>query len=186
MTVAELHDQRLMTAEDLLEMPAEARYELVKGVLIEMSPPPGSEHGLIANQLAYRLTHYAVLNRVGHVFAAETGFRLARRPDTVRAADVAYVSAGRLPAALPKGYLDLAPDLVAEVVSPSDDPDAIQAKVKDWLDAGTRLVLVVYPGSRQMAVYRSLREVTVLTETEALEAPDLLPGFSMMLAVIFS
>jgi Uma2 family endonuclease len=175
-----------MTAEELLELPADQRFELVKGELVELSQPPGSEHGLVTNQLAYQITHHVLSRKAGKVFAAETGFRLARNPDTVRAADVAFVSKDRLPGQMPKGYLDLAPDLVAEVVSPSDDPDAIQAKVADWLAAGTRLVMVVYPRSRQVAVYRSLREVTVLTEADTFTTPDILPDFALPLASVFA
>ncbi len=77
-------------------------------------------------------------------------------------------------------------DLVVEVVSPNDNPDEIQTKVTDWLEAGVRLVLVVYPRSRQVAVYRSLREVTILTEADTFSAPDLLPGFSCPVAEIFA
>ena len=182
--------ERLLTAEDLLRLPASERYELVKGVLVAMTPPPGSEHGSLANQLAYLITYHVRQNSLGRVFAAETGFRLARAPDTVRAADVAFVSKSRLPAKLPKGYLDLAPDLVAEIVSPSDDPDEIQAKVKDWLDAGARIVLVVYSGSRQIAARcgRPLREVTILTEGDTLSVPDArsVPGFACPVSDIFA
>ncbi len=121
------------------------------------------------------------------MFAAETGFRLTRNPDTVRAADIAFVSKDRLPAKLPKGYLDLAPDLVAEVVSPGNDPDEIQSKVREWLEAGARYVLVVYPGPRQIIVYRSLRQVTILTEGDTFTAPDTLgvPGFELQVSTIF-
>src|SRR3989304_1648564 len=133
---------KYVTAEELLRMPRSERYELVKGALVEMSPPPGTEHGSLAFQLSYLIGHFVKQHELGRVFAAETGFRLARNPDTVRAADVAFVAKSRLPAKLPKGYLDLAPDLVAEIVSPGDDPDDTlrEAKVKEWLDAGVRLV----------------------------------------------
>jgi len=176
----------LVTAEELWQLPASERYELVKGVLLPMSPPPGSEHGALAANLAYLLTDHVRRNDLGRVFAAETGFRLARNPDTVRAADVAFVAKSRCPAKLPKGYLDLAPDLIAEVVSPNDDPDQVQAKVRDWLEAGARLVLVLYPGSRQVAAYRSLRQVIVLTEGEVLTADDVLPGFTCPVSDIFA
>jgi Uma2 family endonuclease len=151
-----------------------------------MSPPPGTEHGALTHELAYLITHHVKQNNLGRVFAAETGFRIARDPDTVRAADVAYVAKERLPGKLPKTYLDLAPDLVAEVVSPGNDSDEMQSKVRDWLEAGTRLVLVVYPGPRQVIVYRSLRQVVVLTEEDTLVAEDMLPGFSCPVSAIFA
>ena len=176
---------KLVTAEELLQLSSKGRFELVKGELIEMSPP-GYEHGSITNRLNYLITHHVVQNKLGEVLAAETGFRLSRNPDTVRAPDVAFVAKSRLPAKLPKGYADFAPDLIAEVISPSDDPDDVQTKVKEWLDAGARLVLVVYPGSKQVAVYRSLREVTILTEGDIFSANDLLPGLSINVADIFA
>jgi Uma2 family endonuclease len=178
--------EKLVTAEELLLLPESERFELVKGELIEMSPPPGTEHGIMVYQLGYLIGQFVIPNKLGRVFAAETGSRLARNPDTVRAADVAFVSAERLPAKWPKGYLDLAPELVAEVVSPGNDPDEMQAKVRDWLDAGTQCVLVVYPGPRQVMVYRSLRQVVVLTEAEVFTAADLLPGFTLSIASIFA
>ncbi len=177
--------EKLMTAEELLRLSSQGRYELVKGVLVEMTPP-GYEHGKVANRFNYRLTHHVIQNGLGEVVAAETGFRLARDPDTVRAADIAFVSEARRPAIPPTGYAEFAPDLVVEVVSPHDNPDEIQSKVTDWLEAGVRLVLVMYPRSRQVAVYRSLREVIVLTEADTFSAPDLLPGFSCPVADIFA
>ena len=178
-------ETKLVTADELLRLSSKGRYELIKGELIEMSPP-GFEHGAIANQLAFFITGHALRQNLGRVLAAETGFRLSRNPDTVRAPDVAFVAKEHLPAKPPKGYADFMPDLVAEVVSPSDDPDDVQAKMKEWLDAGVRLVLVVYPGSRQVAVYRSLREVTILTEGDTLTAEDLLPGFALPITSIFA
>ncbi|HKZ85062.1 MAG TPA: Uma2 family endonuclease [Anaerolineae bacterium] len=177
--------EKWMTAEDLLRLSSEGRYELVKGALIEMTPP-GYEHGEIANRFSYRLTHHVIQNDLGVVLAAETGFRLSRDPDTVRAPDIAFVSKARRPTIPPTGYADFAPDLVVEVVSSNDDPDEIQSKVRDWLEAGVRVVLVVYPRSRQIAVYRSLREVTVLTEADSLVLSDVLPGFSCPVADVFA
>lgn len=186
MIAADLQDQKRMTADDLLQLPADARYELVRGVLLEMSPPPGFEHGMTTMRFALRMAAHVEAHDLGLVFAAETGFRVARNPDTVRAADVAFVSKSRLPETAPKGYADLAPDFVGEVVSPSDDPDRIQEKVRNWLEAGVRLVVVVYPRSRQVMAYRSLREVVVLTDTETLTAPEILPGFSLPIADLFA
>ncbi|MBM4424672.1 MAG: Uma2 family endonuclease [Chloroflexi bacterium] len=175
----------LLTAEDLLALQGRGRFELVKGKVIEMSPP-GFEHGTIAMTLGELIASHVRRNKLGRVLAAETGFRLSRNPDTVRAPDVAFVSNERLPAKLPKGYADFAPDLIAEVVSPGDDPDDIQTKITEWLNAGVRLALVVYPSSRQIAVYRSLRDVIILTDSDTLTADNILPGLSIPLASIFS
>jgi Uma2 family endonuclease len=176
--------EKIITADELLAMSGKGRYELTEGRLIEMSPP-GSEHGLIVNTINYFVTDYVRRKKLGKVFAAETGFRLSRKPDTVRAPDVAFVSSARLPKPLPKGYMDLAPDLVVEVVSPSDDADDMQLKIKEWLDAGAKMVCYVYPSSRQVVVYRSLRDVRVLTDVDTLLGDNVLPDFSLPIKEIF-
>jgi len=176
--------EKVITADELFAMSSKGRYELTEGRLIEMSPP-GSEHGLIVNTINYFVTDFVRHKKLGKVFAAETGFRLSRKPDTVRAPDVAFVSSARLPKPLPKGYMDLAPDLVVEVVSPSDDADDMQLKIKEWLDAGARMVCYVYPSSRQVVIYRSLRDVRVLTDADTLLGDDILPDFSLPVNEIF-
>src|SRR5687768_12359357 len=106
-----------MTADELLRLPRDGkRYELIAGELHELAPA-GGEHGIVAIEAAYRLRafleHHPEVG--GKLFAAETGFRLSRNPDTVRAPDVAYVTAARLSRARVPGYPELAPDLVVEV-----------------------------------------------------------------------
>src|SRR5258708_5458512 len=135
-----------MTADELLAMPDDGRrYELVKGELL-MAAPPGSEHGEITMNLAAPLHRYAKSKNLGVVYATETGFKLETDPDTVRAPDIAFVrqglldQSGRIP-----GYLSGAPDLVVEVLSPSDTFGKVEAKVTQWLEAGARMVWVVSP-----------------------------------------
>ena len=176
----------IYTAEDLMRISSEGkRYELVKGELIEMAPT-GGRHGRVAGRIGRRLGNFVEQNDAGEVFAAETGFRLAGNPDTVRAPDAAYVSKERLPSEEQLiGFPDLAPDLVVEVVSPSDSAGQVQAKVEEWLRAGVRLVWVVYPDTRSVVVYRALDEVVVLGPEDALEGEPALPGFSCPVSEIF-
>ena len=175
----------LIAADELLRISAKGRYELIRGELVEMAPA-GARHGDIAMLIGWRLSEYVMGNRLGKVFAAETGFRLACDPDTVRAPDVAFVSKDHLPPGeLPTGYLDVAPDLVVEVVSPSDAAGDVQAKVEDWLRAGTRLVWVVYPDTQTVTAYRALDDVRVLTEKHAMSGEPILPDFSLAVIEVF-
>ena len=130
-----------MTAEELFALPDNGmRRELVAGELIEM-PPAGGDDGYVGVRAVHRLA--ASLERHpevgGALFAAETGFRIARDPDTVRAPDVAYVREERIAKARVRGFPNLAPDLVVEVVSPNDTAAEIQQKIGEWLAAGVRL-----------------------------------------------
>jgi Uma2 family endonuclease len=106
-------------------------------------------------------------------------------PDTVRAADAAFLSRDRAANSPPSGYLTLAPDLVVEVVSPNDGDGEIQAKVSDWLTAGSRLVWVIDPGRKRAVVYREDGSVDLLGHLDALRGEGVLPGFSCPLAEVW-
>ena len=179
----------LLSADDLMDISASAsdgrKYELVEGELIE-TPPAGAPHGRSAMRLGGRLGRYVEEHALGVAFAAETGFRLSSEPDTVLAPDAAFVSTERLPPGgeLPEGFMDLAPDLVVEVVSPSDTAVQVQEKVDLWLRAGVRLIWVVFPKTRKVTVYQS-DEIRMLSEADQLSGAPVLPGFSCPVADIF-
>ena len=116
------------------------------------------------------------------VFSQDTGFKIASRPDTVRAPDMAFIARERLHDIPDRGYAELAPDLLAEIVSPDDRPGELLAKVADWLQAGTRLVWVIGPARRSARVYRSDGSESMLSESDALDGEDVLPGFTCRLA----
>lgn len=178
----------LKTAADLHNMPDHGgRNELVQGEIVPMSPA-STNHGNIAMRLGATLWHYTDQNNLGRVFAAETGFTLTQNPDTVRAPDVAFVAQSRIPEeGVPEtGFWAIAPDLVAEVVSPNDRMTEIQDKVTDYLAAGVRLVWVVDPKTETVTVYQSLKQVKVLVVDDVLEGEDILPGFELALKVLFS
>jgi Uma2 family endonuclease len=143
-----------ITAERLFDMPDDgSRYELVNGVLHMMSPA-GSEHGDIASRILRRLGDHVERCQLGKTYAAETGFLIASSPDTVRAPDAAFVSDQRLATVEPtRGYLPLAPDLVVEVISPSDSYSDVEAEATDWLNAGTLVVLVADPANAVLKSY---------------------------------
>ena len=174
----------LMTADELLRtsMP-DKRTELVRGVLI-VREPAGSTHGRVAMNLGIELGVHVKATGAGQVFAAETGFKLATNPDTVRAPDIAFVRRERMPPPDWAGYPALAPDLVVEVLSPGDRPGEVLAKVADWLSAGVRLVWVVDPERRLARVYRHDGSETIVTADGALDGEDVLPGFTCPLASI--
>ena len=172
----------LLTAEDLLENPVPNKCtELVAGHLL-VREPPGYRHGYVASQLLIAIGAHVRAHKLGHVLAADTGFTLFRNPDTVRAPDVAFVRAERVPTPLPRGYAELAPDLAVEVLSPSDRAGRVLAKVGDWIDAGAQLVWAVDPERRTARVYRADGTQSLLTADDALDGEDVLPGFSVRVA----
>lgn len=177
---------RLMTSDELLRFDdPSVRVELVRGALITM-PLPGGEHGLVASEIQVLLAVHAKANRLGRVFAAETGFLLQRNPDTVRGADVAFVSHDRLTQVEDlKKHLPFAPDLVVEIVSPSDRPGRIASKLGEWIEGGARLVWWVYPDRREVVEHRPGVEPQTITEAEELDGGEVLPGFRCRVADLF-
>lgn len=123
---------------------------------------------------------------LGVVYAAETGFLLATTPDTVRAPDVAFVSRERLARqGEVEGYWPGAPDLVMEVISPADHYADVEDKVVDWLAAGVRLVVVVNPRKQVVTLYRSLVQITVLGVGASIDAPEIIPGWTLPVEDVF-
>ncbi len=179
--------QATLTAEELLRLStAGRRYELVKGELFEM-PLFGGRHGSVAMRIGIILGSYVRANELGEVFAAETGFILRRDPDTVRAPDAAFVANERLPEGeLPPGYLEMAPDLAVEVVSPGDTAPEVREKVADWLRAGVRLLWAIDPATRSVTVYRSPDDFDVLSENDSLDGGRVIPGFLAEINELFS
>ena len=178
---------KLMTAEELAQLPDDGwRYELVRGVLHRMAPA-GDEHGAVAMRLGWRLAQYVETNELGVVYAAETGFRLGSNPDTVRAADASFVRQEQIAAVgLGPGFRIGAPDLAVEVVSPGDRTDEVKEKVHEWLDAGTRMVIIIEPRKQLVTVYRSPTENVVLTINDELTGGDVVPGWAMPVSALFA
>jgi Uma2 family endonuclease len=177
---------QLMTAEELLVMPRrDCRYELVLGVLRVMEPAE-FEHGKVTMIVASSLYQFVEENKLGIICAAETGFKISTNPDTVRAPDVAFLTNEQLERiGNPKGYWPGAPDLAVEVISPNDNYEDVMDTVLEWLDAGCRMVVTVNPRKRNVAVYRSLDDIEMLTENGILDGGDVVPGWSMPVRNIF-
>ena len=177
----------LMSAAELLAMPDDGfhRYELVKGELITM-PPAGYEHGVIGFDFGAEIRQFVKANDLGRVSNSDTGFIISTDPDTVRAPDVSFVRKERIPPdGLPKGYFPGAPDLVIEVISPSDSYTEVVEKVAQLIEAGTRLVVLIDPRTRTVELHHRSGEIDRLTEADTLTLGDVLPGFECPVAELF-
>jgi Uma2 family endonuclease len=178
-------DARLITAEDLWNMPGDERRELVRGELRSMAPA-GFEHGAIIIKLSFLLARYVADHKLGMVLGAETGYVLARSPDIVRGADVSFVTAERVAVAgITVKFWEGAPDLAVEVISPSDSVAEVEEKVDDYLAANTPLVWLVNPRRKTITVYRPGQKPRTLSEDDSLTGEDVIPGFQCQVAEAF-
>ena len=179
--------KKLVTADDLLAMPDDGkRYELIRGELIEM-PPTSHEHGRVAARFGRRIGNFVEEHDLGHDIAAETGVNIERDPDTMRAPDYGFISYDRMAEPPPsRGFADVIPDLVVEVVSPDDRQPEIDAKTQMWLDAGVRLALVVYPEPQEVYAHHSDGLVVRYGIGDTVVGDPVLLGFTCPVADIFA
>jgi Uma2 family endonuclease len=178
---------QLTTIEDVAQLGDKpGRFDLIRGELICMSPS-GARHGIISARIAAFLIAHTNVSNLGSVFGAETGFVLSRNPDVLLAPDVAFVRKERLPEDDElDGYLEIAPDLVVEIVSPSDRLRDVSDKVMEYLQAGVGLVWVVEPRRKLVNVYLPDYTSRILTGDDELDGGDVLPGFRLPLSGIFA
>lgn len=178
---------KLMTAQELERLPDDGyKYELVRGEVVRMAPPGGA-HGGMASRIDRRLGPYVEANRLGEVLI-ETGYILAHDPDLVRAPDVSFLAQENIPVAgLPDGFINHAPDLAIEIVSPGDLVTEVAAKVAEYLAHGTRLVWVIEKKTRSVTVYRLDGSAQMLraATNSILSGEDVIPGFAIPVHELF-
>jgi Uma2 family endonuclease len=178
---------RLVTADELLRMPQKrgVRYELVEGKLICMSPS-GAASGFVSVNALIVIGAFVKEHDLGQCGGEALGFKLASDPDVVRAADVAFIRKERLPAGgVTRRFWVGAPDLVVEVISPTDRFGEVLTKVQAWLDGGALLVWVLDPDVRTATRFRAGEPAISVGEDGVLDGEDVLPGFQLRLAEVW-
>lgn len=171
----------LVTAEDflsLLDAREDERLELVKGEIFAGSLT-APLHNLVRDRLLILLGTFLKGRALGTAIA-EQAFVLSEH--TVRIPDVALVREGGLHDLhrAPEG----APELAIEVISPSNTPREMDQKISDYFAAGSKRVWVVYPEEREVYMY-GFTGLVRRSRDEAIEEPELLPGFSIKVSDLF-
>ena len=179
-------ETRLLTTDDLLRLHDEGvRGELIRGVLCE-NMAAGVDHGKYVMNLAVALGGFIKSSRLGSLIGSDSGIRLESDPDTVWEPDLAFISSERLPlgSSVP-GYSEVAPDLVVEIASPSDSRRAVNDKARMWRTYGVRLVWAAFPDTLSVDVHLEDGSIATLTEDDALDGGNVLPGFTCLVSDIF-
>ena len=174
-----------VTGDELMRMPGLDPCELVAGRVVPMTPT-NPTHGRIEVNVAVALQHFVRTQNLGVVMAGEVGVFTARNPDTVRAADVLFLSHERDARRVRRqGFLDVAPELTVEILSPTDRPDQVRRKLAEYFAAGVLQVWVIDPATRTVQVHDGRGEPLSLAPGAVLTGGDVLPGFELSVEDIF-
>jgi Uma2 family endonuclease len=175
---------KLWTVEEVERLPDDDfRYVLIRGVLYRL-PPPMARHGRVVIVIGSVLYNFVAERGLGVVYD-QSGFILERDPDVLLSPDLAFVQRSRVPAN-PDAYPELAPDLVVEIISPSQTGPSVEEKTSIYLAAGVRLIWVVDPFRRTVRVRRPDGTDRLLSERDVLDGEDVLPGFQLPVAQLFA
>jgi Uma2 family endonuclease len=160
------------------------RHELDEGELISM-PPTKKLHWIAEQNINHALSMHLEKNRIGRICPSDAGFILSHDPPTMRQPDVTFIRTERAERTPDNGYVEGAPDLVVEVFSPSDSVPQLMRKTHQYLTAGALIVWIVYPERGEVHIFESGGSDRILTREDALDAPALLPGFSVAVKDLF-
>jgi len=177
----------LLTADEFILLPQPedgTKQELVKGVIVTM-PPASFYHGQVCSKMDRKLGNFVEEHNLGWTTSNDSGVIVERGPDTVRGPDVAFWSKERLPDPPRKGYPSVVPDLVVEVLSPSDVFTRVHRKVTEYHNAGVRVVWILVPEDRSVAVFRPDKQARLLFNGDKLDGEDVLPGFGCSISELF-
>ena len=158
--------------------------ELIDGRIVRMNPT-GLQHGDIVIALGSALRDFVRKRQLGRVVGGEVGIYTRREPDRVRGVDIAFVSRERLADKPLKGFLKVAPELVVEIISPTDRWQNMRDKLEEYFAIGVHRVWIVEPETRAVLVYRSVTEMNRLGEGDVISGEGVLEGFSLPVSELF-
>lgn len=174
----------LITGEELLAMGNIGPCELIDGRIVYMTPT-GDEHGMIEFNLGSELRAFVRQRKLGRVTGGEVGIYIRRRPDRIRGADIAFISTERLAKPV-RGFLEVAPNLVVEIMSPEDRWQDVREKLADYFSIGVEWVWIVEPQNRKVLVFSSTTDVTEYDEDETLHGDGVLAEFAVKVSDLFA
>jgi Uma2 family endonuclease len=184
-TLAPPQNPKIWTDEELMSLPDVNRYELINGELIDIGNS-GALHGYVCSILVMTLMNYILPRKLGIILDSSTAFSI--KNGNKRSPDISFVSKEKLQGLeeLPNGFLDGAPDLAIEVLSPNNTIAEIDQKIVEYFENGSRLVWVINLKQHYFLVYRSAQETDrLLKQANILDGEEVIAGFTMPLSEIF-
>lgn len=178
-------EKELISGEELLALDDIGPCELVEGVIVPMSVT-GVKHGVIQVNIGIALSLFAQQNNLGVVAGGDVGIYTRRKPDTLRGADVVFISHERYAQRKTPNFFDVAPKLVVEILSPSDLWSTVMKKLQEYFTIGVKMVWIVDSTEQQVFVYRSLTTARYFTESDLLPGDEILPGLELSVATVYA
>ena len=160
-------------------------YEIVAGKLVDMGNS-GAKHGYICSLLLAALVSYILPRNLGVILDSSTAFKM--KSGNKRSPDISFFARERLQGLddLPNGFLDGAPDLAVEILSPGNTIEEIHDKLVEYFENGSQLVWVVYPTEQYALVYRSAQgPERLLKSTDTFDDEEIIPGFALAVSDLF-
>ena len=176
---------KLITGDELLAMGDIGRCELIDGEIVRMSPT-GEVHGYLESRLTFFLYGFNQETQAGWILGGEVGIYIQRNPDRIRGADLAFWSRGRLPDGPSTGFSGVAPDLIVEILSPTDRWAGMRQKIDDYFSIGVGELWIIGPEDEAVFVYRSATRRTALHRGDTLVGSGSLDGFTLPVAELFA
>jgi Uma2 family endonuclease len=179
-------EKKIWTDEAFMVLPDDGHhYEIVNGELIDMGNS-GALHGYVCSLLLAALMSYILPKKLGVILDSSTAFKM--KNGNKRSPDISFFAKERLQGIteLPSGFLEGAPDLAVEVLSPGNTIEEIDEKIAEYFENGARLVWVISPTQHYILVYRSIQEPDrLLKSADSLDGEDVIPGFTLPVADLF-
>ncbi len=178
-------EKKVWTDAEFMEINRDGRFELVNGELIDMGNS-GAKHGYVAIILSAALFNCISKQKLGAMFDSSTAFKM--KNGNKRSPDISFVGKERLQGLddLPDGFLDGAPDLAVEILSPGNTVQEIHEKLVEYFENGTRLAWVLHPKEHYILVYRSAQQPECLLKSiDSLDGEEIVPGFTLPVADLF-
>lgn len=179
-----LSETNLITGENLLAMGDIGPCELIDGRIVAMTPT-GAKHAMVEMNLTRYIGNFVANGKLGWVMCGEVGIYTRRSPDRIRAADIAFISKERLLEGPPRGFLEVAPELVVEIISPGDRWQDVRQKLEEYFSIGVQWVWIVEPEQRVVLVYRSSTQIDKFTSGDTVLGEGVLEGFNMPVDNLF-
>jgi Uma2 family endonuclease len=171
---------------ELCQANPELRFERTSTGEVIVMPPAGSETGYRNAGINGQLWLWNEQHNLGYGVDSSAGFKLPN--GAIRSPDASWIVRERwegLPGELRRGFAPICPDFVVELVSPSDELETVQAKMREYLANGARLAWLIDPENRRVEIYQPGGGATVLDNPATLSAGSTLPGFVLDLSQIF-